>query len=344
MKRVLGVCFIALLMIGFTGKSRVVKKGNEAFRNKRYQTALDQYQKAQVKSPDSSQIRYNVGNASYELSHYRDAEQAYESVLRKVGKDEVLLARSMYNYGNVQYRLGQFDKAIGAYKKVLDIDPQDADAKYNLEFLEKKKRAFEKKHADRQKQKQDREQKSPSQGQQQQQQGGGSDQKQDQPQAGGGKENESNRDQQDQTSQKDEQQESPQDSQDSRKAQGADQKPGDEDEQAPMKPGEKEGEEKKREEESKAGEEPKPLPEPSLSPYELSQLEPSRQEPPPSSQVPPPGETPSEGSGAMIREGGKISMQQAMQILNALNEAEREVLNLRRPPVKPREKTVDKDW
>jgi Ca-activated chloride channel family protein len=44
-------------------------------------------------------------------------------------------AENLYNLGNARARLGDFESAIGAYEKVLEIDPGDEDAQYNLDLL-----------------------------------------------------------------------------------------------------------------------------------------------------------------------------------------------------------------
>jgi len=44
-------------------------------------------------------------------------------------------ADNLYNLGNALARLGEFESAIGAYEEVLDIDPNNEDARYNLELL-----------------------------------------------------------------------------------------------------------------------------------------------------------------------------------------------------------------
>jgi Ca-activated chloride channel family protein len=42
---------------------------------------------------------------------------------------------NLYNLGNALARLGQFESAIGAYEEVLEINPGDSDARYNLDLL-----------------------------------------------------------------------------------------------------------------------------------------------------------------------------------------------------------------
>lgn len=355
------VVTVCMIFLGFTTKRQLVQKGNAAFAEKKYQTALDQYKQAQIKNPESAVIRYDVGNALYELRDYRASEQAYDKVIRQKPEDKVLLAKSLYNFGNVQYRLGQFDKAMEAYKKVLQLDPDDKDAKYNLEILQKMKKAFDQKHSQRQKQDKQQQQQQPSQGKQDQQQGGGQNQQQQKTQSSGG-EGQEGQQKQDQEQQQGEQQqekeESEQKQQEKKQEEGkqaeekeqkdsADKSEAAEKDSKKPQPEEQEQAEREEQEPEEGTEQEEPASEShdnSLTPYELSQME-----------IPPPeqpakqDEEQGKAAPMAIQQGqpsetGQVSEKQAMQILNALYESEREVLNMRRPPVKPQEKRVDKDW
>jgi len=349
---------LAITCLGFETKSQLIKKGNEAYKEKRYQTALENYQKAQIKNPDSPVIRFNAADALYELNEYRDAERAYEKVNSRRSletEDKSLLAKSLYNYGNVQYRLGQFDKAMEAYKKALDLNPDDTDAKYNLELLQEMKKAFDKKHSERQKQNKNQPKQQPKQDQQQQKQdqqgGGGQDQQQDksQGQGKGEQDNQNQEQKQDQQGQGDQKQDNKDQKEDKSEEQekaGEKDEPQDESQKQNADAQKQQGEsaEQKKDKEAQQGEEeekqdPEPAQGQELTPYELSQLEQQNdnsQETPQSDAQAPQGGNPPPSS--------KISKQQAMQILNALYASEKEVLNMRRPPVKPRDKIVTKDW
>ena len=132
----------------------LVEKGNRNVDKKKYQSAVEDYHKAEVARPSEPVIRYNLGTALYKLYQYRDAERELEQALLQA-KDLTAKARILYNYGNTKYRLGDFEKAIEAYKKALDLNPKDGDAKYNLEFLKSKKTQFEQKQQKQEKQNQE---------------------------------------------------------------------------------------------------------------------------------------------------------------------------------------------
>ena len=104
-------------------------------------------------------------------SHLFSVSQLEQSLSRAQSKE--LKAKAWYNFGNTQYRLGQFDKAIEAYRNALNLNPNDLDAKYNLELLQKKKKLFDIKQKEReQKQKPKPQQQKQQENQQSQQQTG----------------------------------------------------------------------------------------------------------------------------------------------------------------------------
>ena len=82
-------------------------------------------------------------------------EKALESFQKSLGtEDNQLEEKTYYNIGNTYFQQNNLVESINAYKKALDIDPNDKDAKYNLELALKQQQQQE-------------------QQQQQQQQGGG---------------------------------------------------------------------------------------------------------------------------------------------------------------------------
>ena len=152
------VCLVAFfLFTGFLETSQgTVKKGNENFQNKKYQSAMEDYRKVQVKNPDNPEVLYDLGTTLYKVDAFQESAQDLETA-SKTTQDPQLKARALYNKGNVQYRLGNFEGAIDSYKKALELDPNDKDAKYNLEFLQKQKKKIDKK--DQQQKKQDQKKK-----------------------------------------------------------------------------------------------------------------------------------------------------------------------------------------
>ena len=108
------------------------EEGNEAYRRAHFDDALRSYTEAQVDSPDSPVIEYNIGNVFYRQQAYDRASEAYGKALEKAGGT---LARDVfYNLGNSRFMAQDFGGAVQAYSQALRVDPDDRDAKRNLEI------------------------------------------------------------------------------------------------------------------------------------------------------------------------------------------------------------------
>ena len=134
-----------------------VREGNSLYLEGQYDKALKQYQAAQVESPADRRIMFNLGDAQYRLENHEEALSEY---LRAApGADEKIGAQSHYNAGNALYRAGRLEDAIKQYLKALEIDPEEEDAKYNLEFVRREIRRREEQQQQRKEQQKEQEQK-----------------------------------------------------------------------------------------------------------------------------------------------------------------------------------------
>ena len=322
------------LFTGFLETSQdTVKKGNEHFQNKRYQSALESYRKVQLKNPDAPEVLYDLGTALYKVDSLQESAQDLEAASKKA-TDPKLKARAFYNNGNVQYRLGNFEEAIDSYKKALALDPTDKDAKYNLEFLQKQKSKMDKKDQDQKKndQKKDEQkkdqQKDKQNQQQQQNQGQGQQDQKDQGQQGKDQkdQDQQNKDQKDQQPQP-----NPQDQQDQQQQP----KPQDQKDQEQQQQQQKDQDQKEKQEEQKKQDEQQ-------SQQDQQQKEQEEQQQKQQEQA---KNAQDERQGEQKRPlQGQMSMDNAMNLLDALKESETELQDLRRPPVNKNPPPVEKDW
>ncbi|MCZ6819321.1 MAG: tetratricopeptide repeat protein, partial [Calditrichaeota bacterium] len=155
-----------------------VAEGNKLYQEGKYDEANNRYRDALVASPESPIINFNIGNVLYKKRNYEESVNAYEKVLS--AEDVKLQAQSYYNLGNTHFRMGKLPESILYYKKAIKLNPEDEDAKYNLEYV----RAKLKDEANKQQQNQNQNQNQDQQLNQQQEQQNQQDQEQQQNQEG----------------------------------------------------------------------------------------------------------------------------------------------------------------
>jgi Ca-activated chloride channel family protein len=108
---------------------------------------------------DSSPRLYNNGVTAYQSNDFARAAAGFENATASA--DRALQQRALYNLGNTDYRLGQtqpaqaqqsWQRAIKNYESALALNPQDADAKFNQEFVKKKLEELKKQQQEQQQQ------------------------------------------------------------------------------------------------------------------------------------------------------------------------------------------------
>jgi len=136
--RFLVLCTLSFVLAAYAADvGGLMRQGNGLYNRGKYDEALSRYQMAEVLEPDATAIHFNLGNALFRLGKYQEAARELELVM--IDKKPERRANAMYNTGNVAFKAGQLDPAIKAYAGALAINPNDKQAKQNLEFCLKKK-------------------------------------------------------------------------------------------------------------------------------------------------------------------------------------------------------------
>jgi len=139
--------FAALLALAFTllagglflltrsdsPAARLLRQGNQAFADGRFIDALGLYQLVQNRFPELGEPFYNAANALYRQESYADAIAQLDQALQTSAEGD-LAQSSQYNKGNAAYTSQDLETAVQAYIAALLLNPDDADAKYNLEL------------------------------------------------------------------------------------------------------------------------------------------------------------------------------------------------------------------
>jgi Ca-activated chloride channel family protein len=128
---------------------------DEAYKKGDFATAAREYAAAAQRSPKKPELQYNAGTAAYRAGQFPQAAKAFqESISRAPSGDARRLAEqedAYYNLGNTLYRAGQktaegspqqtlqtWNQAVKAYDTALQLRPDDADSKFNRDFVKRK--------------------------------------------------------------------------------------------------------------------------------------------------------------------------------------------------------------
>lgn len=145
---------------------KAIQTGNEYYKQQQFEQAMAAYNKAVAADPSNEIAKFNLANTHYKQDKKDEAAKLFTDVANTSNKSE-LKEKAWYNKGVVLSKQKKLEESIGAYKNALRQNPEDKDARENLQkalFELKKKDPTEKKKEQDKKKKQD-----PQQQQKQQQ-------------------------------------------------------------------------------------------------------------------------------------------------------------------------------
>jgi Ca-activated chloride channel family protein len=124
---------------------------------------LEVYNRLLKKHPDDPRIQFNAGTAFYKNKKFDEAVSAFNGALKS--KDLDLQEMAYYNRGNAYYKKGaettttdpqqtleQWQHAVESYAASLELKPDDSDASYNRNLVQKKIDELKKQEENRKKQ------------------------------------------------------------------------------------------------------------------------------------------------------------------------------------------------
>ena len=123
---------------GCTSEGGDLRRGRRLYDAGSYPQAYDVFHGAFQRSGDPA-AGYDAGNAQYRMRRYEDAVRSYRTATEG---DPETRRRALFNLGNAYVRAAEdaggsgdfLRRAIAAYEEVLNLDPADRDAKWNLEL------------------------------------------------------------------------------------------------------------------------------------------------------------------------------------------------------------------
>lgn len=120
-----------------------LEKGNRLYRQGRYAEAVEAYRAALEGGNDSPALHYNLGTALLRLGQHHEAEEHLRTALSTIDPDE--RERTLFNLGSRYLDAGRnaadprardqmLSAAAESYRDALRLNPEDDDAKWNLEL------------------------------------------------------------------------------------------------------------------------------------------------------------------------------------------------------------------
>jgi tetratricopeptide (TPR) repeat protein len=78
------VCFIHVIA---QEENTVIRNGNKFYKQKQYDKALPEYQKAMQINPKNPVPVFNAGNVQYRSDNYTEAEKGFENAINNAAAD-----------------------------------------------------------------------------------------------------------------------------------------------------------------------------------------------------------------------------------------------------------------
>ena len=142
----------AMFLAAFAGGAladspgRLVSKGIMNYNKKDYVRALDLYDMASVKAPESAIIAFDRGDALYKKQDYEKAREQFQLAASK-STSLPFEAKAWYNLGNCAFKEGgrqedsdlkkaleSYQESVKLYGTALEKDPKLHDAAENIEI------------------------------------------------------------------------------------------------------------------------------------------------------------------------------------------------------------------
>jgi tetratricopeptide (TPR) repeat protein len=151
------IFFCISISVQAQNENALVEKGNEAYKNKQYDEATNDYQKAVENDTSNQAAQYNLGNAFYKAGKTEEAEDAYNNAINK-SQSAMDKANAWYNKGMALQNSKKLPESIDAFKQALRLNPDDEDARQNLQIALQKQKEQQQQQQDKQNKQQQKDQ------------------------------------------------------------------------------------------------------------------------------------------------------------------------------------------
>lgn len=125
--------FMGLSISSFSqnAKSAIIK-GNKAYKENNYDAAENQYRDALKNSEKNDIADYNLGNALYKKDNNDEAIKSFDNAITN-STDSSIKQKAWYNKGVALQKSKKLPECINAYENALMLNPNDEEARQNLQ-------------------------------------------------------------------------------------------------------------------------------------------------------------------------------------------------------------------
>lgn len=118
-----------------TAPTRGFEDPFEAYEAGAWEEALEGFLDRRAERPEDPAELLNVASTRYQMGDFDEAARTFASVAATAPPG--LRQKALYNLGNTAYRQGRLEEAVERYRQALELDPDDEDSKFNLEFVQR---------------------------------------------------------------------------------------------------------------------------------------------------------------------------------------------------------------
>ena len=109
-----------------------ISQGNQYYKQTQFDLAEKEYRKALQKEPGNSTAQYNLANTLQKQKKYEEAARLLEK-LYATAPNNNLKSAVAYNQGVAYTKQKSLEPSIESYKKALRLNPDDKEARENLQ-------------------------------------------------------------------------------------------------------------------------------------------------------------------------------------------------------------------
>jgi Ca-activated chloride channel family protein len=152
--------FVGLSASSFaqTAKESIIK-GNKSYKENNYDAAENAYRNALKNSDTNVTACYNLGNVLYRKDNTEEAVKSYDNAIAH-SQNNAVKQEAFYNKGVAYQKAKKLPECITAYKNALILNPNDEDARQNLQrALKEQQKQQQQQNKDQKKDKKNQQQK-----------------------------------------------------------------------------------------------------------------------------------------------------------------------------------------